>query len=382
MALAAEKRPTCAVVVSRAPSTTDARLREAETIVIKSVYPFCRPKGQRKLSAVLDEPPSSTAGVRQARSDLSAARTHFLNVRFDQAEEKARQAIKLFQIHHASLGSYQEICEAHVFLGMVLREKSLLEEAALEFEKALVVALDYSPNPASVPPAAIHMFHKVLRRLLASPRGSISIKTEPRGARLTCDGKVAGSTPASMKDLLPGTHYLRVKREGYLTWAGAVQIKGNHLAAHEVFLQPTTRLVLHKSDLQPTKTILAEAARATRARLVLLVRLDPSAAPGKWKLSVYNPRDNSLGAEMLLASFGKPQPVSRPAIKPPVEPEHKEPFLPSPVATRQQLDDDDGSVFSSWWFWTLVGAAVVSAAVTIPLVMNQGGDLHVTLIRE
>jgi len=54
----------------------------------------------------------------------------------------------------------------------------------------------------------------VSRRVPAAPEG-LRIETRPPGASVWMDGRPAGETPLSIKDLRPGTHQLRLSLEGH-----------------------------------------------------------------------------------------------------------------------------------------------------------------------
>jgi hypothetical protein len=43
------------------------------------------------------------------------------------------------------------------------------------------------------------------------------VRSTPAGAHVTVDGKDAGPTPATVRDLAIGAHLIRVSREGYVT---------------------------------------------------------------------------------------------------------------------------------------------------------------------
>ncbi len=54
--------------------------------------------------------------------------------------------------------------------------------------------------------------------------GSISLKSDPSNARALIDGGEVGTTPISITDLKPGTHYLEIRKDGYVDWRESLDI--------------------------------------------------------------------------------------------------------------------------------------------------------------
>ncbi len=64
---------------------------------------------------------------------------------------------------------------------------------------------------------------------LGRSSGALRFESRPAGATVYVDGRVAGTTPASLDDVRPGEHAVRFERDGYRPWAASV-----HVAAGEV----------------------------------------------------------------------------------------------------------------------------------------------------
>jgi len=54
--------------------------------------------------------------------------------------------------------------------------------------------------------------------------GGLVVDSRPDGARVFVDGKLAGTTPLSLKDLRAGEHAIRLEREGYRRWSSSVRV--------------------------------------------------------------------------------------------------------------------------------------------------------------
>ena len=73
--------------------------------------------------------------------------------------------------------------------------------------------------------------------------GTLRVTTEPSGARVYVDGVVRGRTPLEITDLAPGTHQLRVARDGYAEVGREVT-----LGAQDETLRVTLRRTAPRSE--------------------------------------------------------------------------------------------------------------------------------------
>ena len=73
------------------------------------------------------------------------------------------------------------------------------------------------PKPAPAPPSPTRATTPAapVRENGADERGSILIRSTPAGASVTVDGRAAGLTPATVRELTRGAHRVRLTREGY-----------------------------------------------------------------------------------------------------------------------------------------------------------------------
>ena len=85
--------------------------------------------------------------------------------------------------------------------------------------------------PGSFPPAFLRSFESDRQRVLSSGRGTIRV-TAPEGdaARVLLDGRLLGSAPLQLNEVLPGAHAIRVER-GDQAWAAAVQTAATETSA-------------------------------------------------------------------------------------------------------------------------------------------------------
>ncbi len=72
---------------------------------------------------------------------------------------------------------------------------------------------------------------------LERPDGTLELTSNPAGANITIDGKMVGKTPAQLS-LRPGTHTIRVAREGFSEASLTTSIRSGQTNSAEINLEP------------------------------------------------------------------------------------------------------------------------------------------------
>ncbi len=57
--------------------------------------------------------------------------------------------------------------------------------------------------------------------------GTILVESEPANAGIYIDGKEAGKTPGSLKSVVPGTHEVEVRIDGYESWSESIDVEAD-----------------------------------------------------------------------------------------------------------------------------------------------------------
>jgi PEGA domain len=86
-----------------------------------------------------------------------------------------------------------------------------------------------APTP---PPTAIPVTPDV------SPLGSIEVVSRPPGAEVALDGRVVGTTPLSIPDVIEGTHVVGIELAGFNRWATSVHVSKGERARVGASLAP------------------------------------------------------------------------------------------------------------------------------------------------
>ncbi len=86
-----------------------------------------------------------------------------------------------------------------------------------------------------------------LTAVLQTKTGSVSIKSKPEKARIYLDGEDAGITPGIIKSVVPGTHEIEVRMDGYESWSESVNIEADKENDITAILQTKTGCISIKS---------------------------------------------------------------------------------------------------------------------------------------
>ncbi len=82
--------------------------------------------------------------------------------------------------------------------------------------------------------------------LLQKITGSINIQSDPSNATILIDGNKAGTTPATIKDLSPGTHMVDISMDGHAEWRESVEI----ISGEEIDLTATLQMEVGSLDIK------------------------------------------------------------------------------------------------------------------------------------
>jgi hypothetical protein len=85
--------------------------------------------------------------------------------------------------------------------------------------------------------------------------GSVRIESTPTKARIYLDGEDVGTTPDSLRSIVPGTHEVKVKMEGYEVWNKKLDIEAGKENSLTVVLQKETSTVGIKHEASSKKLI-------------------------------------------------------------------------------------------------------------------------------
>lgn len=301
---------------------------------------------------------------------VSAAKQAYDDLDYEGSIGKWNEALEFF-IQHPASADAKTMGDIHFYLGALAIQnggKAKSKQGTEEFTRALLFNASLTCDPAVYGADVKKAFDKALNDVATRPSARITITSEPEGATVSIHGKDLGETPlAEQPGVAPGRHLVTFKKAGYeqqgvfvdVTESGATvdgKLKAGGLA--EV-LAAGEALSDAKS---PDSKKLGEKLKS---RFLIVKR---GGAAEVWDVETGN-RIKGLSLEKAslndsakkIAVF-----INNPS---PLEVEQKD----APAASGD-------SVATKWWFWTIIGVAVVGGtAAAVGAAESHGKPFNIVL---
>lgn len=254
------------------------------------------------------------------------------------------------------------------------------------FHRASILDPEAPLDARGVSGATRDLYDRVRKRATGLPPSDLRVLSTPDGASVYIDGRFMGVTPAVVPVSLPGTHLLRVEKDGYIREGRDVEVLPGPTEEVTLTLRPTKKkdrfeellagaLPLLNGD-DDAKPALGKLAKTLGVESIILGRLEPRGEEnvlliaceydaegepvGEAANRVFAYRDAGFrrGAaeffDTLLAGDGALDPAAR---KLPAAPPQGE----SAVASLVEIDEGP-PIYATWWFWTGVGVVTAGGA--------------------
>jgi hypothetical protein len=222
------------------------------------------------------------------------------------------------------------------------------------------------------------VFNRVRTRVLAGPRSTLLVQTEPAGAEVYVDGRSYGPSPVTVPELLVGDHYVTLKhiasvktiRRASVTRAGAT-------VSYTLTPNERSRLVASPEAQRSIRGELGEerAGSAIRslgntlgaAQVVIGVVTPETADAVHVHAYLYDMRTRFLlsqrEATMTLDDAGMD--VARQLGVDIYQGVDLSGAIAAPEEALQDTVERRPELYEEWWFWTIIGAAAVGVAVGV-----------------
>ena len=303
----------------------------------------------------------------------------------EEAIDQLGEAVTYFEQSFAFLDTPEEYIKALVHQAVCLVRVGSQKAATQVLEKAFTV------NP-KLEFAAFEKerqaFEAAKTAVKEKPLTSIAVTTTPEGSRVFVDGRFRGVSPAYRPGLRQGVHFVRVERQGYarVGMKASTAAKGKKDLKIDV-KQDAARNKAVLDGLLPglrAEMGLPEAGKSTtRLQSLLLVdyvvlyRASGPSPTKKVELALYN-----LGARALLkkveatVNWEERDKAAKNAVLGLVND-----LLSVELQTMVKVDTpgndgkpggtggttSSGGVHTKWWFWTIIGAAVLGTTVGLAI---------------
>lgn len=259
-------------------------------------------------------------------------------------------------------------------LGAALLATGDIEAADAAFERAAVMAPNLALAELGERKGVAAAWTRAKRRVGKRGTAAIEIDSSPSGALAYVDGVFVGFTPTQVGNLAIGTHHVSVRRGGFARKMKAVELSRGVNETVALTLEPSPQRTIIDSKAaeagaevaSPTgPSAIRDLAVAVGAEEIVLMVVPKMAGKAPTyraylydgtsarKLGETSGRADDFDVEAVFSGMAK--------------------RLYANAAAKQALvtTEENGPVYTRWWFWTGVA---VAAAVTIPLIIYTSRD--------
>lgn len=344
-------------------------------------------------------PPSPDA------AHVDQARAAWYDLRMPDALAHARAAIEHLRAHPEHVRTGDTLLMAHVYAALAAHELGKPADASAHFDAALTLRPDFRLSESEFSPTVLSQVERARERLLQTrARAPLTVSSSPGFAQITLDGRPAGDTPTTLREVLAGEHVVQLTKEGYLSVAQWVRVgpEGASVSA-ELPMSPVAllerqvreRIVAGESEAllsaaralaleEKADVVLVAGARAQSRWAVVVARVPPEGAPTRAHTTVAldladAPAAFSALAKALLDASAGDDPVSVGTAAPPGTLQFGRHLLglgPPPLpAVRVDPTPPVPTAPPTLWkrpvFWMVAGGVALAAAGTSTYLLTR-----------
>lgn len=337
--------------------------------------------------------------LERARERLAAGRQAYLNLELEQAIEQLQGAVADFDAAAAALEDPGDLGQALLFLG-ASHAFNMQRRQAIEVFRRLHTQMPHiRPDPDTFNPDVVQLYEQAAPPDTQSPSGVISVDSNPQGAIVYVDFLARGRTPINIENLIAGDHVVRVSRPGATPFVETQRVRRGRASTSNAYLvdrdemqdlsdalsrlrEASVDRVTNGSPIQEIASMLdlskigvirvssAGDGRATLELLLFDVQSGRRLVRGQGTV----PTDTGVledGVQRLVAG------AFEAALRPQQSADSEEiPAIETPNQNPQPVSHGEPAIYEEWWFWTIIGAVVVGAAIGIGVgVATQGPPL-------
>lgn len=323
-----------------------------------------------KLIELADEFPAPKPDDSGARL-VAAAKQAYDDLDYEGSIGKWNEALEFF-IQHPESADAKTMGDIHFYLGALAIQnggKAKAKHGTEEFTRALLFNASLTCDPTVYGADVKKAFDKALNDIATRPSARLTISSEPKGATVSLHGKELGQTPlADAPGVAPGRHLVSFKKNGYAQAGVFVDVteEGGSVVG-KLKAGPGYAEVLSAGEglSDPKSPDAKKLGEKLKSRFLVVKR---EGAAEVWDVETGN-RLKGLS-------------LADDAIKPSAKKIADFIANPSPleVAKQEGSTADGEPVTGKWWFWTIIGVAVVGgAAAGIGAASSQGQPFNIVL---
>ncbi|MBN1282869.1 MAG: PEGA domain-containing protein [Proteobacteria bacterium] len=161
----------------------------------------------------------------EAAALVSAAKEHYFNFKYDDANRSLERAISMLAPYSAAAGVAPLILEAHIIRAMVANSRAKKDAATSALNDALAVDPLLTLAAADYPPSLVSLLDDLRSAAGRADTGSIAVVSVPEGADVLINGISRGRAPLELEGLPAGTYSLAVLANRYAAFEKSVAVE-------------------------------------------------------------------------------------------------------------------------------------------------------------
>lgn len=217
-------------------------------------------------------------------------------------------------------------------------------------------------------------FERVRARVLAGPRATLEVATDPPGAEVYVDGRSYGPSPTRADDLLVGDHYVTIKMLDRVRVVRRVSVARTGSSVRiELAPNPRARLVASPEALAAIASELGESRAGPNLRSlgttlgaaqVIVARLSRNASRTVLDAYLYDVRTRFLLAHRETEIDSGDAGVEQARLLA-VQLYDGVDLSGAVAVVEEAAPERRPEPWEEWWFWTSIGAAVIGIGVGV-----------------
>jgi hypothetical protein len=229
----------------------------------------------------------ASASLKRGQKGLEESLEAYTARDYEDAERKLRATLKELQGAVGAMGSCVELCEATALYAAVLYLRGDTEEAKLNLVDLMALNPTFELSTKRYNKDFIALRVAVATSRSSSLRGTVTVKSQPLGARVYLDGEFQGYTPFTLPPLQVGKHMLKLSRPGFRQYGQIMEVTPDD-AEINAELSPTNNYKKYDSQLDkvaseivkttpsPSSVTMGKALSIDRALLGTVKDLGPN----------------------------------------------------------------------------------------------------------
>lgn len=230
-------------------------------------------------------------------------------------------------------------------------------------------------NPETLPRGFLRLLRKARKAVKKLPRGQFLLRTRPSGAVAFLNGRSLKRTPIDLEGVPAGTHYLTIRKRGYLKLAVTIRMSPVKKKVDlEFALKRSRKYILLEQALSRSWPDFGKG-RATPAmqeiktlllidQIVLIKPQVPGSQGVRIEACLYDLRTGNL-LKRLGATLKKPKYKAYDFAKALYAGVRYDGSIPDPGKQKAPTVSGPKPIYKRWWFWASIGAAVVATTICI-----------------